>query len=55
VPDEKLGRAHASDEAFTGAAEAWEPWETKLVLWSLALGVTGLVLLGWLVDHFILP
>jgi hypothetical protein len=45
----------SNDDAFSGAAEAWEPWETKLVLGSLALGVAGLVLLGWLVDRFILP
>jgi hypothetical protein len=42
-------------DAFSGPAEAWEPWETTLVLLSLALGVAGLLLLGWLVNHFILP
>lgn len=42
-------------DAFSGPAEDWEPWETTLVLLSIALGVAGLFLLGWLVDFFILP
>ncbi len=36
------------------APEAWEDWETKLVLWSLALGIGGLVVLGALINAFIL-
>jgi hypothetical protein len=43
------------DEALSGVPEPWERWETSLVLCSLALGLVGLVLLGWLVDRFILP
>jgi hypothetical protein len=45
----------SSQDAFSGPAETWEPWETTLVLLSIALGVAGLFLLGWLVDYFILP
>jgi hypothetical protein len=45
----------AAQDAFSGPAEDWEPWETTLVLLSVALGVGGLILLGWLVDYFILP
>ncbi len=41
-------------EALAGEPEAWEPWETQLVLISLAIGAAGLVVLGWLVDRFIL-
>jgi len=44
-----------AEDAFSGLAEDWEPWETTLVLLSIALGVAGLLLLGWLVDYFILP
>ena len=44
-----------NDDAFSAAPEAWEPWETKLVLLCIGLGVAGLFLLGWLVDYFILP
>jgi len=42
------------EDVLSGIAEPWEPWETTLVLGSIALGVAGLVLLGWLVDRFIL-
>src|SRR5690606_17313220 len=41
-------------DAVGGEPEAWERWETRLVLISLAIGAAGLVVLGWLVDHFIL-
>lgn len=41
-------------EALAGEPEAWEPWETQLVLISLAIGAAGLIVLGWLVDRFIL-
>ena len=44
----------AGTEALAGEPEAWEPWETRLVVGSLAIGAAGLVLLGWLVDRFIL-
>ena len=43
-----------AEEALAGEAEAWEPWETALVLLTIAVGLGGLVGLGWLVDHFVL-
>jgi hypothetical protein len=43
------------EDALSGAPEPWERWETALVLGSLGVGLAGLVLLGWLVDRFILP
>ena len=39
---------------LSGAPEPWERWETTLVLGSIAVGAVGLVVLGWLVDRFIL-
>lgn len=45
----------ADDDALSGAPEPWEPWETSLVLGSIAVGFVGLVLLGWIVARFILP
>ena len=42
-------------EALSGEPEPWEPWETTLVLGSIAVGAFGLIVLGWLVDWFILP
>ena len=47
--------AAPGEDALSGAPEPWEHWETTLVLGSIALGAVGLVLLGWLVDRFILP
>ena len=44
----------ASEDALSGAPEPWERWETSLVVGSLTAGLLGLVLLGWLVDRFIL-
>ncbi len=46
--------ATPGEDVLSGAPEPWERWETTLVLGSIALGVVGLVLLGWLVDRFIL-
>ncbi len=34
--------------------EPWEPWETKLVGWSIAIGIVVLVLGGWLINATIL-
>lgn len=48
------GLAQSTDDALAGEAEAWEPWETALVVLTIAVGVGGLVGLGWLVDRFIL-
>jgi hypothetical protein len=47
-------QAAPSEDALAGAPEPWE-WETSLVLISLGIGLFGLLLLGWLVDRFILP
>jgi hypothetical protein len=54
VPRDELHVEDAGD-ALSGDAEAWEPWETALVLLTIAVGAGGLVVLGWLVDRFILP
>jgi hypothetical protein len=43
------------EDALSGAAEPWEGWESSLVLGSIAVGLIGLMLLGWLVARFILP
>jgi len=37
-----------------GEAEPWEPWETKLVAWSIGVGVVCLIIGGFLIDKFIL-
>ena len=43
-----------SAEALLGEPEPWEAWETQLVLYSIGIALVGLVLLGWLVNTFIL-
>jgi hypothetical protein len=44
-----------SSESILGEPEPWESWETQLCLWSIGIGITGLVILGVLVDLFLLP
>ncbi len=44
-----------SAEALLGEPEPWESWETKLVAWSIGLAIVGVVILGWLIDTYILP
>jgi hypothetical protein len=41
-----------SAEALLGEAEPWESWETRLVVGSIA--IVGLIVLGWLINSFIL-
>ncbi len=41
-------------EGVMGEPETWELWETKLVLWSLLIGIAGLVVLGILINIFLL-
>jgi hypothetical protein len=54
MTDDTPPQAAAGDDALSGAPEPWERWETTLVLGSIAVGIIGLVVLGWLVDRFIL-
>ncbi len=44
-----------SDQSVLGEPEPWESWETSLCLWSIGIGITALVILGILVDWFLLP
>lgn len=41
-------------ELVSEEAEPWEPWETRLCLWSLGLGIVGLVVLGVIINLTIL-
>ncbi len=43
-----------SAEALLSEAEPWESWESGLVLWSIGIGIGGLIVLGWLVNTFLL-
>lgn len=35
-------------------AEPWERWETKLVAWSIGIGIVLLIVGGYLINAFIL-
>ncbi len=43
-----------SAEELLGEAEPWESWETKLVAGSIAIAIVGVVVLGWLINTYIL-
>lgn len=43
------------DQSVLGEPEPWESWETSLCLWSIGIGIAALVILGILVDWFLLP
>lgn len=43
-----------SDDSLFSDPEPWEPWESALVTWCIGIGVAGLLILGWLVNVFIL-
>ena len=43
-----------SAEALLGEAEPWESWETQLVGWSIGIAIVGLIILGWLINTYIL-
>ncbi len=42
-------------EELAGHGEPWESWETQFVGWSIGIGIVGLIVLGILVNIFILP
>lgn len=41
-------------EAALGECEPWEPWETKLISYSLIFGVLALIILGIIINMTIL-
>ncbi len=43
-----------SAEELLGEAEPWESWETQLVSWCIGIAIVSLVILGYLINTFIL-
>ncbi len=41
-------------ESAMGEWEPWDLWETKLCLWSLLIGIGALIVLGALINAFLL-
>ena len=54
VADDARQRELASAEELLGQAEPWEPWETKLVTYSIGIAIVGLIVLGFLINTYIL-
>jgi len=50
----QLNEVERDVDSLTGEAEPWEAWETSLVLWSIGVGIVGLLVFGWFVSRFIL-
>lgn len=44
---------HQVDALFTNP-EPWEPWETKLVVYSIIIAIISLIILGILINWLIL-
>jgi hypothetical protein len=44
-----------SNQSILGEPEPWESWETSLCLWSIGIAIAALVVLGVLVDWYLLP
>ncbi len=42
-------------EVMIDDPEPWEPFETQLVGWSVGIGIAGLIVLGTLVNIYLLP
>lgn len=49
--DEEAAR---SAEELLGDAEPWEKWETQLVGYSIGIAIVGIVVLGILINTYIL-
>lgn len=41
-------------EVAIDAPEPWEPFETQLVSWSIGIGIAGLIILGTLINIYLL-
>ncbi len=52
--EQVVERAPAADESTLGECEPWDDWETKLVWWSIGIGIAGLVILGTIINMTIL-
>jgi hypothetical protein len=52
--DDARMRELTSAEELLGDPEPWEAWESKLVMYSIGIAIVGLVVLGILVNTFIL-
>ena len=55
MPEQTEHQQYSADpEATIGKPEPWAGWETRLCLWSLTLGITGLLVLAAVLHSFLL-
>lgn len=54
VTEEEFLAEFEALEVKIDECEPWEAWETNLVTYSVGLGIAGLVVMGVLVNTFIL-
>ncbi|QBQ55840.1 hypothetical protein [Nitrosococcus wardiae] len=50
----KLSSKGEFSEPVLGESEPWAEWETQLCLWSIGVGIVALVILGFLINQFLL-
>lgn len=50
----RSGTPDAASHVAIEEPEPWEAWETKLVVWSVSIGVAGLIVFGILVNIYLL-
>ena len=43
-----------SADELLGEAEPWEKWETQLVSYSIGIAIVSVIILGWLINTYIL-
>ncbi len=49
-----VGEGLEHTEVAIDAPEPWEPFETQLVSWSIGIGIAGLIILGTLINIYLL-
>ncbi len=54
IVDKQVVSEDEALSALTTKAEPWENWESQLVLYSIALALVGLIVLGALINWLIL-
>ena len=49
-----MSQENFNEKSIFTTPEPWEKWESKLVIYSILIGITGLIVLGILINLLIL-
>ena len=49
-----MEQENLNEKSIFTSPEPWEKWESKLVIYSILIGIAGLVVLGALINWLIL-